>query len=374
MPGKDIDVEFKCIRKLYGSLEALCGVSISIRRGELLTLLGPSGCGKTTLLRTLAGFVRPTEGEVWLAGERIDEVPPARRNVGLVFQNYSLFPHMTVFENCAFGLQMRRLDRATIRTRVEEVLDLVHLAEFASAYPSQLSGGMQQRVALARVIAIRPRALLLDEPFGAIDRRLRDEMQVEVRKLQQKLGITTLFVTHDQQEALIMSDRIVVMNGGRVEQEGTPLDIYDSPRSRFVAGFLGMENLLPVKLVRRAGDHAVVRVTEGADLVVALRGDPRGDSMTLAFRAECVCLGPREDAVPTRAGEASGVLSLPGKLEFVTNLGARIIYEVRLSDGTLIRGEAQRTDRVKAFGVGDALTVTLNGDHCVLLLESGAAT
>ena len=246
MPDTGFDVEFKDVHKSYGQLEALRGVSLSIRRGELLTLLGPSGCGKTTLLRILAGFVRPTEGEVWLAGERIDGVPPAKRNVGLVFQNYSLFPHMTVFDNCAFGLQMRHLDRAAIRERVREVLELVHLAEYAGAYPSQLSGGMQQRIALARVIAIQPRALLLDEPFGAIDRRLRDEMQVEVKKLQQKLGITTLFVTHDQQEALIMSDRIVVMNEGLVEQEGMPLAIYDSPRTRFVAGFLGMENLLPV--------------------------------------------------------------------------------------------------------------------------------
>jgi spermidine/putrescine ABC transporter ATP-binding subunit len=374
MPGNGFDVEFKCIRKLYGSLEALRGVSISIRRGELLTLLGPSGCGKTTLLRTLAGFVRPTEGEVWLAGERIDEVPPARRNVGLVFQNYSLFPHMTVFDNCAFGLQMRHLDRSTIQKRVEEVLELVHLAEYAGAYPSQLSGGMQQRIALARVIAIQPRALLLDEPFGAIDRRLRDEMQVEVRKLQQKLGITTLFVTHDQQEALIMSDRIVVMNDGRVEQEGTPLDIYDSPRSRFVAGFLGMENLLPVTIVRRTGDQATVHVTAGPDLVVPLRGDPRGDLMTLAFRAECVSLSRREDTVVSGTWGASNVLSVPGTLEFVTNLGARVVYEVRLQDGKLVRAEAQRTDRARAFSVGEALTVTLKGDHCVLLLESGAGT
>ena len=374
MPDRGFDVEFKCIRKRYGSIEALRGVSISIRRGELLTLLGPSGCGKTTLLRTLAGFVRPTEGEVWLAGERVDEVPPARRNVGLVFQNYSLFPHMTVFDNCAFGLQMRHLDRSTIQKRVEEVLNLVHLAEFSGAYPSQLSGGMQQRVALARVIAIQPRALLLDEPFGAIDRRLRDEMQVEVRKLQQKLGITTLFVTHDQQEALIMSDRIVVMNEGRVEQEGTPLDIYDSPRSRFVAGFLGMENLLPVTVVRRTADQAIVHVTEGPDLIVPLRADPRGDRVILAFRAECVSLSRGEESAGAEAGEAANVLSVPGTLEFLMNLGARVVYEVRLPDGKLVRGEAQRTDRTRAFGVGEPMTVTLKGDYCVLLPESGAGT
>jgi ABC-type Fe3+/spermidine/putrescine transport system ATPase subunit len=375
MPDTGFDIEFKGVHKSYGSLEALKGVSISIRRGELLTLLGPSGCGKTTLLRILAGFVRPTRGEVWLSGERIDEVPPARRNVGLVFQNYSLFPHMTVFDNVAFGLQMRRMERPAIRERVREVLALVHLEEYAGAYPSQLSGGMQQRIALARVVAIQPRALLLDEPFGAIDRRLRDEMQVEVRKIQQKLGITTLFVTHDQQEALIMSDRIVVMNGGRVEQEGLPLAIYDSPRTRFVAGFLGMENLIPVTVARRGGDDALVRLGDGSELAVPLRGGTPAERMILAFRAECVCLAGREGGGGgPAAGRSSACLTLPGTLEFITNLGSRVVYEVRLPDGTVVKAESQRTDRAQGFAVGEALTVTLRGDSCVLFAESGTVS
>ncbi len=373
MPAPVFDVEFKGVHKFYGTLEALHGVSLSIRRGELLTLLGPSGCGKTTLLRILAGFVRPTQGEVRLAGERVNDVPPARRNVGLVFQNYSLFPHMTVFDNVAFGLQMRHLDRATIQKRVMEVLELVHLADYLKAYPSQLSGGMQQRIALARVIAIQPRALLLDEPFGAIDRRLRDEMQVEVRKLQQKLGITTLFVTHDQQEALIMSDRIVVMNGGRVEQEGLPLAIYDSPRTRFVAGFLGMENLLPVQVLHRDGERAVVRLMEGAELAVPLRGELEGGRMTLAFRAECVCLASGEAGGP-RPGPASSQLSIPGTVEFITNLGSRVVYEVRLAGGAIVCAQAQRTERAREFIRGQRLTVTLKGDHCALFAEGGTCS
>jgi spermidine/putrescine ABC transporter ATP-binding subunit len=371
MPGQEFDVEFKGVHKFYGTLEALHDVSLSIRRGELLTLLGPSGCGKTTLLRILAGFVRPTQGEVRLAGERVNDVPPARRNVGLVFQNYSLFPHMTVFDNVAFGLQMRHLDRATIQTRVREVLELVHLLEYARAYPSQLSGGMQQRIALARVISVQPRALLLDEPFGAIDRRLRDEMQVEVRKLQQKLGITTLFVTHDQQEALIMSDRIVVMNGGKVEQEGLPLSIYDAPRTRFVAGFLGMDNLLPVQVLRREGQRVVVRLMEGAELIVPLAGELHGERITLAFRAECVCLSGAEGGGP-RPGPASTLLSVPGTVEFITNLGSRVVYEVRLPDGAIVCAQAQRTDRAKEFTRGQQLTVSLRGDSCVLFAESDA--
>jgi putative spermidine/putrescine transport system ATP-binding protein len=371
MPQPDFDVEFKGVHKFYGTLEALHDVSISIRRGELLTLLGPSGCGKTTLLRILAGFVRPTQGEVRLAGERVNDVPPARRNVGLVFQNYSLFPHMTVFDNVAFGLQMRHLDRATIESRVREVLEMVHLLDYIKAYPSQLSGGMQQRIALARVIAVQPRALLLDEPFGAIDRRLRDEMQVEVRKLQQKLGITTLFVTHDQQEALIMSDRIVVMNSGRVEQEGMPLSIYDSPRTRFVAGFLGMDNLLSVPLLRCEGERAVVRVTEGTELAVPLAG-PRCDRMTLAFRAECVCLSKGEPPARPEPGRSRAELSVPGTVEFITNLGSRVVYEVRLAGGAVVCAQAQRTDRSREFTVGEPLTVTLKGEHCLLFGEAGA--
>jgi ABC-type Fe3+/spermidine/putrescine transport system ATPase subunit len=235
---------------------------------------------------------------------------------------------------------------------------------------------MQQRIALARVIAIQPRALLLDEPFGAIDRRLRDEMQVEVRKLQQKLGITTLFVTHDQQEALIMSDRIVVMNGGRVEQEGLPLAIYDSPRTRFVAGFLGMENLLPVQVLRCEGERAVVRLMAGAELAVPLRGQLESGRTTLAFRAECVCLAGGEAArqaagQPAGPGPASSQLSIPGTVEFITNLGSRVVYEVRLADGAIVCAQAQRTERAREFSRGQRLTVTLKGDHCALFAEGG---
>jgi putative spermidine/putrescine transport system ATP-binding protein len=371
MQHGEFDIEYRGVYKYYGTNPAVRDVSISIRRGELLTLLGPSGCGKTTLLRILAGFVRPTKGDVWLGGERVNDIPPAKRNVGLVFQNYSLFPHMTVFDNVAFGLQMRHMDRTAIRSRVEEVLELVHLLDYARAFPSQLSGGMQQRIALARVVAIHPRALLLDEPFGAIDRRLRDEMQVEVRKIQQKLGITTLFVTHDQQEALIMSDRIVVMNDGRVEQEGMPLSIYDAPKTRFVAGFLGMDNIIPVRVLQVRGDSASVRVAENADLIVPHQGTLDGDNATLAFRAECVSLGRAGEggAAPQRGASTS--LSVPGSVAFITNLGSRVLYEVKIQTGPTVFAGAQRTDRFKGFSVGESLTVTLKGDHCTLFSQPG---
>jgi ABC-type Fe3+/spermidine/putrescine transport system ATPase subunit len=372
MQHGEFDIEYKGVHKFFGTHQAVKDVSISIRRGELLTLLGPSGCGKTTLLRILAGFVRPTKGEIWLGGERINDIPPARRNVGLVFQNYSLFPHMTVFDNVAFGLQMRHMNTVAIHNRVEEVLDLVHLLDYARAFPSQLSGGMQQRVALARVVAIHPRALLLDEPFGAIDRRLRDEMQVEVRKIQQKLGITTLFVTHDQQEALIMSDRIVVMNKGHVEQEGMPLSIYDAPRTRFVAGFLGMDNIIPVSVVQVKGNSASVHVTESVDLIVPLRSELHGEKATLAFRAECVCLSKAGEGGTPPPREASTSLSVAGTVAFITNLGSRVLYEVKMQNGPTVFAGAQRTDRVEGFSVGESLTVTLRGDACMLFSPAGA--
>jgi ABC-type Fe3+/spermidine/putrescine transport system ATPase subunit len=372
MHNSDIDIEFRGVRKFYGAHEVLKGVSISIRRGELLTLLGPSGCGKTTLLRILAGFVRPTEGGVWLGGDCMTDVPPAKRNVGMVFQNYSLFPHMSVSENVAFGLRMRHMDKGMIDQRVEETLDLVHLLEYKMAYPSQLSGGMQQRIALARVLAIRPRALLLDEPFGAIDRRLRDEMQVEVRKLQQKLGITTLFVTHDQQEALIMSDRIVVMNYGNVEQEGMPLSIYDSPRTRFVAGFLGMDNLIPVNLISVREGVGIVRMMGGAEFAVPIKTELKGSNVILAFRAECISLSLPE-AMSAQGGSPPGTpsnrLSMSGTVGFVTNLGSRVIYEIKLKDGPTVVAEAQRTDSTSGFSIGGPLIVTLRGDQCALLSE-----
>ena len=373
MQNNDIDIKFSSVHKSYGDHAVLNGVSISIRQGELLTLLGPSGCGKTTLLRILAGFVMPTKGEVWLDGDCINDVPAAKRNVGMVFQNYSLFPHMTIYENVAFGLRVRRMDKKTIDRRVDETLALVHLDKYKQAYPGQMSGGMQQRVALARVLAIRPRVLLLDEPFGAIDRRLRDEMQVEVRKLQQKLGITTLFVTHDQQEALIMSDRIVVMHNGRVEQEGTPISIYDFPNTRFVASFLGMDNLIPVSLSGVEQKTGVVRLTEDIQVAVPLRTQLKDSSKAvLAFRAECVSLSPLKSAPDNgkSPGEKDlGRLSAVGTVGFVTNLGSRVTYEIELENGPTVMAEEQRTDTSPGFPVGEPVIVTLEGDQCVLFSE-----
>lgn len=239
----DWDVRLENVTKSYGRTVAVDRLTLGVRRGELLSLLGPSGCGKTTTLRVVAGLVRPTEGTVIIKDRLVTTVPVHRRNIGMVFQNYALFPHLSVAENVAFGLQMRSVPRATIRTLVREALELVQLPGFEDRFPQQLSGGQQQRVALARALVIKPAVLLLDEPFGALDKKLREGMQIELRQLQRRLEITTVFVTHDQEEALEVADRIAVMNAGQLEQVGTPEDVYDNPATPFVYNFLGRVNL-----------------------------------------------------------------------------------------------------------------------------------
>src|SRR5499427_2201579 len=256
------------IAKSYGSVIALAGIDLRVSDGEIVTILGPSGSGKTTLLKIVAGFEFPDAGQVELAGDDITCVTPASRGIGMVFQNYALFPHMRVAENIAFPLEMRRLARAETQQRVGRALALVGLAGYEARYPRQLSGGQQQRVALARAIVFEPRLLLLDEPFGALDRKLREQMQLEVKRLQRRLGLTALFVTHDQEEALVLSDRIAVMSEGRVEQLGTPEEIYAHPVNWFVADFVGESNLFRGRLAADENGRPVALIAGGARLKV----------------------------------------------------------------------------------------------------------
>ena len=236
------ELRLAALEKRYGATVAVAGIDLAVREGEFMTLLGPSGCGKTTTLGLIAGFFAPSAGSIQIGGRPVAELPPFRRNIGVVFQDYALFPHLTAAENVAFGLRMRKLSAAEISTRVREALDLVQLAGLGERRPLELSGGQRQRVALARALVIRPTVLLLDEPLSNLDLKLREEMRVEIATLQRRLGITTVFVTHDQGEALVMSDRIAVMNAGRIEQVGTPSDIYERPATRFVAEFIGRMN------------------------------------------------------------------------------------------------------------------------------------
>jgi len=246
MKGDDAipDIRLRALVKRYGDQTAVAGIDLDVQRGEFFTMLGPSGSGKTTTLRMIAGFERPDEGTVELAGEEVSGRPPFERDVNTVFQDYALFPHMTVADNVAYGLRVQKVPKPERRTRVQEALDMVRLPSLGARKPSQLSGGQRQRVALARAIVNRPRVLLLDEPLGALDLKLRQEMQVELKRIQQEVGITFVYVTHDQEEALTMSDRLAVFNEGRIEQVGGPAEVYEHPASEFIAGFVGVSNVL----------------------------------------------------------------------------------------------------------------------------------
>jgi putative spermidine/putrescine transport system ATP-binding protein len=320
-----LDVENLSVR--YGQVTAVDDVSLQIRPGEVAALLGPSGCGKTTLLRVVAGFVRQSTGRVMVDGAGIDHLPANQRNVGIVFQNYALFPHMTVAENVAYGLRARGTRGQAVRERVDRFLAIVQLSTLGDRLPRQLSGGQQQRVALARALAVEPSILLLDEPFAALDRSLRLDMQIEVKRLQRQLGLTTILVTHDQDEAMSVADRIAVMNKGKVEQFDTPVSIYDRPQTLFVNGFIGTTNLLPGKVTALEERMAAVALEAGARLLVpAAEGIAEGASVVLSVRPEQLVLS----AVATAGSWAiQPGLSLP--------LGSQIVHEARTADGVVLK-------------------------------------
>ena len=285
-------IQFESVSKSFGAVTVIDSLDLTIHKGEFLSLLGPSGSGKTTILMMLAGFERPTKGTITLEGTRIDQLPPYRREMGVVFQNYALFPHMTVAENVAFPLEMKRLPRADIAKKVERALDMVRLAHLKDRRPSQLSGGQQQRVALTRALVFEPRVILMDEPLGALDKQLREHMQLEIRELHKRLGLTIVFVTHDQSEALTMSDRIAVFNAGKIEQIDSPHVIYDTPRTRFVAQFIGETNLIEANVVNVQNGQATIAL--GDDLVAKVWADRElaaGQKAWFSLRPERMRLG-----------------------------------------------------------------------------------
>ncbi len=317
----EVSVELREISKRFGQTLAVDRVTLQIYKGEFFSLLGPSGCGKTTTLRIIAGFERPTSGELFINGRRATETPPQERDVNLVFQHYALFPHLTVEQNVAFGLEMQKLPRATIRERVGKVLELVRLDGLGSRFPSQLSGGQQQRVALARALVPEPSVLLLDEPLGALDLKLRQEMQLELKRLQRELKITFLYVTHDQEEALKLSDRLAVMHGGRVLQVGTPQEIYERPATRFVADFIGESNFLEGRVVHTAGTRAVVQIGPLQTNVLSDSPLQINQPVTLALRPERIqlCFPDEDNSTWT------------GLVEEVLYAGKETRYRVRVS-------------------------------------------
>jgi spermidine/putrescine transport system ATP-binding protein len=340
-----IAVDCRDITKTFalGAVRALDGVSLAIRSNEFFTLLGPSGCGKTTLLRLIAGFEIQDAGTILLDGKPLDGLPPYRRPVNTVFQSYAVFPHLTVAENVAFGLEMTRQPRAEIEGRVKEMLGLVKLEGLEARKPAQLSGGQQQRVALARALANKPRVLLLDEPLSALDLKLRTEMQLELKRLQHEVGITFVFVTHDQHEALTMSDRIAVMRSGHILQVGTPEEIYEHPAARFVADFIGETNLLDATRIGTAR----FRRASGVELETAEPGPPQ-EQVTLVIRPERALLAP------------IGGAALPARVEQVVYIGSDTIYLVVLEGGLRFRVREQNRDGSRSRArEGDAVGVVL---------------
>lgn len=283
-------VELRNVTKRFGTFEALKDASFEIRAGEFMTFLGPSGCGKTTCLRLISGFDTPTSGQIFLDGKDVTFEPPYRRDVNQVFQNYALFPHLTIYENIAFGLRMKKIPADQIRQRVDRVVKMTSLEDFIARKPAQLSGGQRQRVALARAIVCEPKVLLLDEPLSALDAKLRTQMRLELKQLQKKLGITFIFVTHDQEEALTMSDRVAVINAGRVEQIGTVNEIYYKPATRFVATFIGESNIVEAEILRSEGEFLRCRLEGGLELDIRCDQPPKHTKILLSLRPEKIRL------------------------------------------------------------------------------------
>jgi putative spermidine/putrescine transport system ATP-binding protein len=322
-------VELRAVTKAYGEALAVDRVSLSVASGELVALLGPSGCGKTTTLRMVAGFVEPSAGAVVLRGQDVTRVPPHKRDTGMVFQSYALFPHLTVAENIAFGLRRRRRPRAEIRMKVAEMIALMQLGGLEGRLPRQLSGGQQQRVAVGRALIINPAVILLDEPFSNLDAQLRESTRVELRRVQQQLGLTAMFVTHDQAEAMAIADRIAVMNKGRLEQIDTPEAVYRRPGTRFVAGFIGRANVFDATVIGRDGAGIAARSAGGVTFVVPAPDAPA--EMAIVLRPEAIRLA--------RGDAAAEPNSVAGVVEVVQFFGPTAQLAVRLGDGTRLHVE-----------------------------------
>ncbi len=368
----DVAVEVRDLVKQFpnpggGVVNAVDHVTLQIEDGEFFSLLGPSGCGKTTTLRILAGFERPTSGEVRIKGRLVNSVPPYARPVNMVFQNYALFPHMTVFQNVAFGLEMERVPKAEIERRVEAALALVRMAGMGARHPAQLSGGQQQRIALARALVKRPSVLLLDEPLGALDLKLRKEMQLELKALQQQVGITFVYVTHDQEEALTMSDRIAVMNQGKVLQIGPPAEIYERPNCRFVADFIGETNFLEGTLARIEDGRASVEVTGERMQVVGLAQGALhlGQRVTVSVRPEKIRLHTTPPQVTTNC--------FAGQVQDIAYIGSDTRVVVRLSPSLVLsvweQNRISTLDLEATFTRGQAVWVTWLPENALVLGE-----
>jgi len=356
-------VQLEALCKQYGSVGAVRNVSLDVRQGEFLTLLGPSGSGKTTTLMMIAGFIDPTSGRIRVDGRDVTDEPPHRRNIGMVFQNYALFPHLTVYKNVAFPLEVRKVAANEIPARTMAALEIVKLADLGDRYPSQLSGGQQQRVALARAIVFRPPLLLMDEPLGALDKKLREHMQIELMKIQDRLGVTVIYVTHDQEEALVMSDRVVVMADGVIQQAGRPNELYQRPANRFVADFVGETNILAGEITR-GGMAATLAIASGVQ-VRGQSGRPWlvGEQAFLILRPECIRIGAAAQECENR---------LQGVVDRVIYVGDASRILIELPDGQTLIAKVQNSGGTSDIVPGDSVAVGWDSEATWLVTEAGA--
>jgi spermidine/putrescine transport system ATP-binding protein len=372
----DVGVRLVQLTKQFGGetggFLAVDHIDLEVHEGEFFSLLGPSGCGKTTTLRMIGGFEQPTSGQVELQGRDVTWLAPYQRNVNTVFQNYALFPHLTIFENVAFGLRRKKVSSADIKTRVTEMLNLVELPGYENRRPNQISGGQAQRVALARALVNRPAVLLLDEPLGALDLKLRKQMQVELKRIQQEVGITFIYVTHDQEEAMTMSDRIAVMNRGRYEQLGDPEVLYEKPQTRFVAGFLGVSNLLAATRDGNENGYAGLRLEDGSAVrVPSSLVEGRSGSIALGVRPEKIRLSEPSDQV------AAGSNRLAGTIAHASYLGVSTQYIVKLADGhsvTVYEQNVQRATKAELWSSGENVQLSWLPEHSFVVTDMPNAT
>ena len=351
-PDGAVDIQLKDIIKKFGSLVAVNRVSLSIRDGELFTLLGPSGCGKTTILRLIGGFHQPENGDILFGGRRVTSKPPYERNIGMVFQNYALWPHMTIRDNVAYGLKIKKLAGQETSRRVAKVLDLVNLKGLEERYPGQLSGGQQQRVALARALVLNPDVLLLDEPLSNLDAKIRVQVRAEIRKLQKELAITTIYVTHDQEEALTLSDRIAVVDHGNLQQIGNPRELYEKPENPFVADFIGTNNLIPGHVEGSADAQNCLKVrTEVGPLTCLNQGrlNP-GDPCIICVRPETASINLSEKKEP-------GFNSIRGEVSFASYIGNAVRYDVEIRPQVIFKVDIQNPWNHHLFPIGETIYV-----------------
>ncbi|MCC7047437.1 MAG: ABC transporter ATP-binding protein [Alphaproteobacteria bacterium] len=360
-------VDIRSVSKLYGDVVALDDVTLKFGEGEFFGLLGPSGSGKTTLLRSIAGFVEPNSGEILIEGSDVSRTPTHRRDIGMVFQNYALFPHMSVYENIAFPLSVRRMASAEIKSRVTRILDLVQLGGYGARRPRELSGGQQQRIALARALVSRPRVLLLDEPLGALDKNLRSHMQIELRQIQREVGITTILVTHDQEEAMTLSDRIAVFQRGKVVQVGRPDELYERPNSAFAAEFFGATNFIS-GTIERAGNPAVIRLRDGTKVMTTDILGSRAGEITLTIRPEKILISGNNTGQEPADGRPMNAMD--GMVVRSVYMGASVTYKVATAAGELTVFQQNRETRL--LEAGEAVRLTWLPHHTIALAAPAA--